>query len=121
MTLAADAFAAIADSLSEVADTVRYSIVRPNHQTTQPPNHLTFSIRAIVTEGESALTMVGDAAAPTDTPTKLLRVLFDGWPQTTPPRVDDEITFADGSVYRVASAERRLGGYYLITASKRRS
>ena len=115
MNLAAEAFAAIADALPEMAETVGYRITRPSL-----PGAASFPVRAIVTEGDSSLTMVGDAAAPTDAPQKILRVLYADWPQPTPPRVDDEVQLPAGEIYRVSAVERRTGDYYMITASKRK-
>ena len=136
MIIAAEAFAALADALPEMAGIVGYRIVRgsclvsrdscpqtTNHQprtTNHEPRTTSFPLRCVITEGEQQLTMIGDAAAPTNTPTKTLRVLYADWPQPTPPQVDDEVELPDGSIYRVASVERRIGDYYLITASKRK-
>lgn len=119
--LAGDAFAAIADTLEDVAVTLGYRVTRPDSSDPSGVRKTSFSLRAHVTEGDYSLSVVGDAAAPTDTPTKTLRVLYADWPQATPPHVDDEIQFPEGAVYRVSSVERRLGGYYLITASPRKN
>lgn len=116
MTIAAEAFAAIADALPEMAETVGYRITRPSL-----PAAASFPVRAVITEGDTALMMTADAAAPTDAPQKILRVLYADWPQPTPPRVDDEVQMPDGEIYRVASVERRLGDYYYIIASKRKA
>lgn len=113
--IAKSAFAAIAGSIADASVVVGYRITRPSL-----PAAASFPVRAIVTEGDSSLNMVGDAAAPTDTPTKTLRVLYADWPQPTPPRVDDEVQFPAGETYRVSSVERRTGDYYMITASRRR-
>ena len=113
--IAKSAFAAIAGSIADASVVVGYRITRPSL-----PAAASFPVRAIVTEGEASLTMVGDAAAPTDTPTKTLRVLYADWPQPTPPRVDDEVQLPPGDIYRVSSVERRTGDYYMITASKRK-
>ena len=115
MDIAAEAFAAVADALPDLAGSVGYRIKRATL-----PGPTSFALRAVITEGEQQLTMIGDAAAPTNTPTKTLRVLYADWPQPTPPQVDDEVELPDGSIYRVASVERRIGDYYLITASKRK-
>lgn len=113
--IAGIAFAAIADSITDASVVVGYRITRPSL-----PAAASFPLRAIITEGDSALMMTADAAAPTDTPTKTLRVLYADWPQPTPPRVDDEVQFPAGETYRVSSVERRTGDYYMITASRRR-
>lgn len=113
--IAGGAFDAIADTLPELSVDVGYRITRPSL-----PAAASFPVRAIVTEGDMSLTMVGDAAAPTDTPTKTLRVMYADWPQPTPPRVDDEVQLPAGEIYRVSSVERRTGDYYMITASRRK-
>jgi len=118
------AFDSIAESIPDVARTVAWSGKR---RTAHAVRNFACTVRAIATEGDGGADILMGAAAPTDVQPWTLRILERDWPEVTPPEVEDEVRFEDGSLadkehepYAVASVTRHIGGYWSVVVRPRK-